>query len=171
MGPGPFAPFLRALSRVQAEFPAGEAPIRTALVTARNAPAHKRVIHTLRSWGVRVDEAFFLGGMEKTPVLEVFKPHIYFDDQTAHLEAARATVPSAHVITEQGQLAVFESVPELASPLAPVVVLPTAARQASNGTTRRAKPARVATRARAVGPGPSAAPPKPPAAEAAPNRS
>ena len=128
MDPGPFAPFLRALSRVQAQFPAGEAPIRTALVTARNAPAHKRVIHTLRSWGVRVDEAYFLGGMEKTPVLEVFKPHIYFDDQTAHLEAARATVPSAHVINEAGQLAAFDSVPELASPLAPVVVIPPMAR-------------------------------------------
>jgi 5'-nucleotidase len=141
MDPGPFAPFLRALSRVQAEFPPGEAPIRTALVTARNAPAHKRVIHTLRSWGVRVDEAFFLGGMEKTPVLEAFKPHIYFDDQTAHLEAARATVPSAHVITEARQLAVFDTIPDLASPLSPVVVLPAVSRSGSNGTNgvKRAK--------------------------------
>ncbi|HET9852955.1 MAG TPA: 5'-nucleotidase [Candidatus Limnocylindrales bacterium] len=136
MDPGPFAPFLRALSRVQAEFPPGESPIRTALVTARNAPAHKRVIHTLRSWGVRVDEAYFLGGMEKTPVLEVFKPHIYFDDQTAHLEAARATVPSAHVITEARQLAVFESIPELSSPLSPVVVIPPIGRSVSNGANR-----------------------------------
>jgi 5'-nucleotidase len=139
MDPGPFAPFLRALSRVQAQFPPGEAPIRTALVTARNAPAHKRVIHTLRSWDVRVDEAFFLGGMEKTPVLEVFKPHIYFDDQTAHLEAARATVPSAHVINEAGQLAAFDSVPELASPLAPVVVIPPMGRPTGDSSPEAAR--------------------------------
>ncbi len=124
MDPGPFEPFLRALSRVQAEFPAGESPIRTALVTARNAPAHKRVIYTLRAWDVRVDEAFFLGGADKTPVLEVFKPHIYFDDQTSHLEAARATVPSAHVISEARQLEAFDAIPDVSTPPGSVVVMP-----------------------------------------------
>jgi 5'-nucleotidase len=76
---------------------AGTARIRTAIVTARNAPAHERVVTSLRNWGIQVDEVFFLGGIEKTRVLEVFKPHIFFDDQLIHVEGAAATVPCAHV--------------------------------------------------------------------------
>src|SRR5690554_4252654 len=71
--------------------------IRTAIVTARNAPAHERVITTLRRWGIQVDEAFFLGGIEKRRVLEIFKPHLFFDDQIAHIEGVGGIVPSVHV--------------------------------------------------------------------------
>ncbi len=78
MSPGPFAPFLLALKRIQDRFPEGKSPIRTALVTARGAPAHRRVVNTLRAWGVRRDETFFLGGIEKAPVLAALRPHIFF---------------------------------------------------------------------------------------------
>lgn len=108
MDPGPFKSFLVALAGIQAQFSERESPIRTALVTARNAPAHKRVIKTLREWNVHVDEAVFLGGVEKTDVLVAMKPHIFFDDQMTHLEKSRLLVPSAHVIPydhgEQEQL-------------------------------------------------------------------
>lgn len=98
LNPGPFKPFLESLSRIQKAF-AGipEKPIRTALVTARNAPAHKRAIKTLRHWGVNVDEAFFLGGLDKTPILEQFKPHIFFDDQMVYCDPASKVVPTGHV--------------------------------------------------------------------------
>jgi 5'-nucleotidase len=98
MSPGPLRPFLDGLARVQQYFDDGHPPIRTALVTARNAPAHKRVVYTLRAWNVRIDETFFLGGMEKTEVIDAFAPHIYFDDQLIHLDEARARTPSAHVV-------------------------------------------------------------------------
>ncbi|KNZ43143.1 5'-nucleotidase [Acetobacterium bakii] len=94
---GPFAKFLKTLSSLQKEFDKNQAPIRTALVTARNAPAHERVIRTLRAWDVRIDEAFFLGGMEKRNVLKAFGAHIYFDDQAIHTDAASDCVPSARV--------------------------------------------------------------------------
>ena len=68
-------------------------PIRTALVTSRNAPAHERAIKTLRNWGVRIDEAFFLGGVSKTEVLAAFGAHIFFDDQDVHTEPASTVVP------------------------------------------------------------------------------
>ena len=68
-----------------------------ALVTARNAPAHTRAIRTLKSWGLRVNDAFFLGGWEKSDVLAILKPHIFFDDQMTHLEGTSAVVPSVHV--------------------------------------------------------------------------
>ena len=71
--------------------------IRTALVTARHAPAHERAIRTLRSWGIQVDEAFFLGGIEKKAVLKAFGAQIFFDDQRVHTEAAAQVVPSARV--------------------------------------------------------------------------
>jgi 5'-nucleotidase len=71
--------------------------IRTAIITARNAPAHERVVTTLRSWGMQVDEAFFLGGMEKAAVLKAFKPHLFFDDQLAQVTGAAGHVPCAHV--------------------------------------------------------------------------
>ena len=94
---GPFAKFLKTLSTLQKQFDKNQAPIRTALVTARNAPAHERVIRTLRAWDVRIDEAFFLGGMEKQDVLKAFGAHIYFDDQVIHTDATSEFVPSARV--------------------------------------------------------------------------
>jgi 5'-nucleotidase len=95
---GPFRGFLAALHRLQAAFPAGEdSPIRTALVTARSAPAHKRVILTLRGWGVRLDEALFLGGRDKGPFLQTFGADIFFDDSHANVESARQHVATGHV--------------------------------------------------------------------------
>ena len=107
LDPGPFAPFLLALKRIQDRFPEGRSPIRTALVTARGAPTHTRVIKTLRAWGVRMDETFFLGGIEKALVLAALKPHIFFDDQLSHLREAQLRVPSAHVVPVREQLAMF----------------------------------------------------------------
>lgn len=94
---GPFANLVRVISRLQREFPEKEVPIRTALVTARCAPAHERVIRTLREWGVRIDEAFFLGGLEKREVLKAFGAHIFFDDQSIHTIQASEVVPAARV--------------------------------------------------------------------------
>ncbi|HET6604780.1 MAG TPA: 5'-nucleotidase [Xanthomonadaceae bacterium] len=94
---GPFRGFLTALHRIQSAFPVDAAPIRTALVTARSAPAHKRVILTLRRWGVRVDEALFLGGRPKGPFLEAFGADIFFDDSTENVESARLHVATGHV--------------------------------------------------------------------------
>jgi 5'-nucleotidase len=96
---GPFANFLRKLSGLQKalEDGTGSSPIRTALVTSRSAPAHERVIRTLRSWNVRVDEAFFLGGLEKKAVLAAFGAQIFFDDQSVHTLSAAQAVPAARV--------------------------------------------------------------------------
>ncbi len=95
---GPFAKLLKTISIVQNRMdPARPSPIRTALVTARNAPAHERVIRTLRAWDVRVDESFFLGGIEKSEVLKAFGAHIFFDDQSVHTDPASKFVPSARV--------------------------------------------------------------------------
>ena len=94
---GPFAKFLKTISDLQKEFDQDAAPIRTALVTARNAPAHERVIRTLRAWNVRIDEAFFLGGVQKKDVLKAFGAHIFFDDQAVHTGPASEVVPSARV--------------------------------------------------------------------------
>jgi len=94
---GPFAKLLKTISLVQEQFTGDIIPIRTALVTARNAPAHERVIRTLRAWDVRIDEAFFLGGIEKSEVLKAFGAHIFFDDQTVHTEPASKYVPAARV--------------------------------------------------------------------------
>ena len=96
MKAGPFAKFLKTISDLQKELP-DEAPIRTALVTARSAPSHERVIRTLRAWNVRIDEAFFLGGVTKKDVLKAFGAHIFFDDQVVHTEPASTVVPSARV--------------------------------------------------------------------------
>lgn len=71
--------------------------IRTAIITARNAPAHARVVTSLRDWGVSVDETFFLGGIEKKSILEVFRPHIFFDDQRLHLDPTKDMIPSVHI--------------------------------------------------------------------------
>lgn len=94
---GPFAKLLKTLSLIQKQFPKDESPIRTALVTARNAPAHERVIRTLRAWNVRIDEVFFLGGVKKSEVLKAFNANIFFDDQATHTDPASKLVPSARV--------------------------------------------------------------------------
>ena len=94
---GPFAKLLRTLSLLQGDIPAESSPIRLALVTARSMPAHERVIRTLHAWNVRIDEAFFMGGVSKTPILQTFNPHIYFDDQETHCGPASRVVPTARV--------------------------------------------------------------------------
>ncbi len=94
---GPFRGFLTAVHRIQAAFPAETAPIRTALVTARSAPAHKRVILTLRRWGVRIDESLFLGGRDKGPFLSAFGADIFFDDSHKNVESAAQHVAAGHV--------------------------------------------------------------------------
>jgi 5'-nucleotidase len=94
---GPFQNFLTALHRIQTEFPRDQQPIRTALVTARSAPAHERVIRTLRQWGIRIDEALFLGGLDKAEFLRAFGADIFFDDQRRHIDSASRVVPSGHV--------------------------------------------------------------------------
>lgn len=95
---GPFKPFLDALHRLQAEFADAEAcPIRTALVTARSAPAHERVIRTLRAWKIRIDESLFLGGLPKGEFLKAYGADVFFDDQEAHIESASAHVATGHV--------------------------------------------------------------------------
>lgn len=77
--------------------PAYQPRLRVAIVTARNAPAHTRVITTLREWGIQVDEAFFLGGLDKGEILRTFRPHIFFDDQLTHIEGTSQATPSVHV--------------------------------------------------------------------------
>ncbi|MCP5414962.1 MAG: 5'-nucleotidase [Chromatiaceae bacterium] len=94
---GPFGKLLKTLARLQARLPAEERPVRIALVTARNAPTHERVIRTLRAWNVDIDEAFFMGGWDKEPVLKAFRAHIFFDDQRRHIDTASRTVPSGQV--------------------------------------------------------------------------
>lgn len=97
LGGGPFKGFLAGLSRIQAEYPIDASPIRTALVTARSAPTHERVIRTLRDWGVRVDEALFLGGRPKGAFLKAFSADIFFDDQRVNCDSAAAEVATGHV--------------------------------------------------------------------------
>jgi 5'-nucleotidase len=93
---GPFRGVLAAIHAIQRAFPMEQSPIRTALVTARSAPAHKRVILTLRHWGVRLDEALFLGGRDKGPFLEAFGADIFFDDSHKNVESARQHVATGH---------------------------------------------------------------------------
>ena len=95
--PGPFMPFLAALQRLQT---AEDVPIRirTALVTARSAPAHERAIRTLMDWNIEVDEAMFLGGLQKGPFLQAFEPDFFFDDQAGHCESASQVVPAGQVL-------------------------------------------------------------------------
>ncbi|MCB1677393.1 MAG: 5'-nucleotidase [Halioglobus sp.] len=94
---GPFKPFLAALHRLQQAFPASEAPIRTALVTARSAPAHERVIRTLRAWNIRIDESIFLGGLDKTAFLRAYQADVFFDDQPGHCASAGKHIATGHV--------------------------------------------------------------------------
>lgn len=102
--PGPLGDLFRKLSFLQrmekkreVEEVGYQRIIRTAIVTARNAPAHQRVITTLNNWGVTPDETFFLGGVEKHRILEVMKPHIFFDDQMRHITSAAGNIPSVHI--------------------------------------------------------------------------
>ncbi|MGE5116458.1 MAG: 5'-nucleotidase [Betaproteobacteria bacterium] len=106
LAPGPFKPLLEALHRLQREpvLPQGDnrealqgMRIRTALVTARSAPAHERAIRTLMAWRIEIDEALFLGGLPKGPFLREFEPDFFFDDQTGHIENAAPHVPAGHV--------------------------------------------------------------------------
>jgi 5'-nucleotidase len=94
---GPFKNFLAMLHQIQLDYPAENSPIRTALITARGAPAHERVIRTLRAWNIRIDEALFLGGKDKGEFLKAFGADIFFDDQQKHCESARQHVATGHV--------------------------------------------------------------------------
>ncbi|MDD2899817.1 MAG: 5'-nucleotidase [Desulfuromonadaceae bacterium] len=102
--PGPLKEFLEKISLIQkmeeqraAEEPSYVQKLRISIVTARCAPSHERVINTMRTWGINVDEAFFLGGIEKKKVLEQLRPHIFFDDQKLHLEPTVNILPSVHI--------------------------------------------------------------------------
>lgn len=96
---GPFFKFLKIISEIQDRFPMEKSPIRTALVTARSFSTHERVLGTLEGWGVRVDEAFFQGGVQKYEVIKAFGADIFFDDQDVHLKHTVKQTPSAKVPT------------------------------------------------------------------------
>src|ERR1700733_1475033 len=110
---GPLHRFLVEIARLQRSElalsnanPSRQPRVRIAIVTARNAPAHERVVTSLRNWGIRVDEVFFLGGISKARILQEFRPHIFFDAQISHIEGSSGVVPSAHVpfgVTNQGK--------------------------------------------------------------------
>ncbi|WP_430310789.1 5'-nucleotidase [Pseudomonas sp. PONIH3] len=102
--PGPLKEFFVRIARIQAAEeqhklanPTYENRLRVSIVTARNAPSHERALNTLKSWGVMANDAFFLGGIEKRRVLQVLKPHIFFDDQSGHLKRTSTVVPSVHI--------------------------------------------------------------------------
>ncbi|QWZ07728.1 5'-nucleotidase [Nocardioides panacis] len=102
--PGPLQPFLLRIARIQEreqalrlKDPTYRVRLHVAIVTARNAPSHKRAIGTLKQWGVMVNDAFFLGGIDKNAVISVLRPHIFFDDQRGHLESTSESAPSVHV--------------------------------------------------------------------------
>jgi 5'-nucleotidase len=94
---GPFKHFLAALQSLQREFGPDSSPIRTCLVTARAAPAHERVVRTLRAWDIKIDESLFLGGAEKGAFLRAYEADVFFDDQQGHCESAREHVATGHV--------------------------------------------------------------------------
>lgn len=102
--PGPLKEFFVRIARIQAaeeqhkiSNPGYDNRLRVSIVTARSAPSHERALNTLKSWGVMANDAFFLGGIEKRRVLQVLKPHIFFDDQSAHLKSTSTVVPSVHI--------------------------------------------------------------------------
>jgi 5'-nucleotidase len=102
--PGPLADLFRKLSlmqqledEAQRADPAYKKILRIAIITARSAPAHERVVTTLKSWGVSANETFFLGGMEKARVLSIFRPHMFFDDQLSHLQSPAGNIPMVHI--------------------------------------------------------------------------
>ena len=102
---GPMADFLEKINRIQgledarrADDPEGyKRRVRVAVVTARSAPAHERAINSIRGWGLSVNDAFFLGGIDKGPILEVLQPHIFFDDQRRNVDGAARSTPSVHI--------------------------------------------------------------------------
>jgi len=94
---GPFKPLLAALHQLQQQADVSGMRLRIALVTARSAPAHERAINTLMRWNLAVDEAMFLGGLEKGPFLREFEPDFFFDDQSGHVNSAARHVPAGHV--------------------------------------------------------------------------
>ena len=131
MHDGPFAKLLVAMSYLQKHLPPDqEHRIRTALITARNSPAHERVIRTLRAKNMRVDEAHFLGGISKNEVLEAFDPHIFFDDQIGHCGRASRVVPTAKVMST-----LDADNPTLVPPC-PICGRPTERRTATRGATK-----------------------------------
>lgn len=102
--PGPLKEFLVRVSKIQSAEEARKRTdpdyknrLRVSIVTARNAPSHRRAMNTLKSWGVMANDAFFLGGIDKGAVLGVLRPHIFFDDQSGHLKSASSVVPSVHI--------------------------------------------------------------------------
>ena len=95
--PGPFKPLLESLHRLRQSGAETNMTLRTALVTARSAPAHERAIRTLMNWQIDVDEAFFLGGLDKGAFLKEFQPDFFFDDQTRHCDSAAKAAPTGHV--------------------------------------------------------------------------
>ncbi|MBL8821338.1 MAG: 5'-nucleotidase [Planctomycetia bacterium] len=104
LGDGPFAKLLRTLAVLQKDPGFENPPIRTALVTARSLPTHLRVLNTFRAWGIHVDEAFFMGGVDKSAILSAFQPHIFFDDQDGHCRSASQVVSTARVpITREAE--------------------------------------------------------------------
>ena len=108
MREGPLAKLFKAIAEIQSQFGYGDSPIRTAIVTSRNGPAHERVLHTLRDWNVRVDETFFLGGAPKDEILRSFGAHIFFDDQHRYVAPASKRVPAARVPTPLLQRSLFD---------------------------------------------------------------
>jgi 5'-nucleotidase len=97
--PGPFKPLLEALHRLQSAGAEAPMKLRTALVTARSAPAHERAVRTLMQWNIQVDEAMFLGGLDKGEFLKTFEPDFFFDDQQGHVDSARRHVATGHVLS------------------------------------------------------------------------
>jgi len=102
--PGPLADLFKKLSfmqkleeKRQKEDPDYQKTLRISIVTARNAPSHERVVTTLKDWGVSADESFFLGGMEKSRILTILKPHMFFDDQRSHLQSPGGDIPMVHI--------------------------------------------------------------------------
>lgn len=95
---GPLTNFLIALHHLQNNFSRDDCPIRTALVTARSAPAHERVVRTFRAWDIRIDEALFLGGLDKGEFLRTFNADIFFDDQDLHCKSTSKHVATGHVL-------------------------------------------------------------------------
>lgn len=135
--PGPMKPFLDFIHQLQELFPdPKECPIRTALVTARAAPAHKRAILTLRDWGIRVDEAFFLGGRAKAPFLKAFGADLFLDDSQQNIENAMDHVPSGHVPSGIRNEVQDESGFTGTSPPAPAAVSPPSAPARRNASPR-----------------------------------
>lgn len=104
LNPGPLRDFLVSINKIQRreaerrKVDGGYAHrVRVSIVTARSAPAHERALASLKAWGVTVNDAFFLGGIDKGAVMKVLRPHIFFDDQKAHLRSTAQSVPSVHV--------------------------------------------------------------------------